>query len=147
MNLNVKDQNESHAKNYLSMIASKGLCNVIQSDTRTDLARNTSTLIDHILVRVIGKKIESAVIELNISDHYAIYCRLVTQINTDRRPKTMQQYINSRKVAQGMTNTNWDEFEQYNCVNELYEQFRKRYIDIIEAATTTREEKRKKHWV
>lgn len=85
MNIDVKVENIS-VNRYLDMIASKGLQNIVKSDTRVDISRGTATRIDHLLVRIKNKTVISTVIATNVADHYSLLCGI--RENPNIKPKT-----------------------------------------------------------
>lgn len=65
----------------------------------TRVTRTTQTFIGHCLVRVQHNDIISAVIEVNISDQYAIYSSLSVNDNEGLSQKEKQKQIPSRSLS------------------------------------------------
>ena len=60
------------SKKYEELCSLRGLKQVIETYTR--ITENSSTLIDHILTNSVETLSQSGVLEIALSDHYAIYC-------------------------------------------------------------------------
>lgn len=147
VNINIKDENNTYVCDYLSMIASKGLHNSIFSYTRVDPVRNTKTLIDHNFLRVKNAEIKSAVVELYISDHYALYCGVnpntITQKKTDK-----ERQILSHIVAQKINDFNWDELNLFTDVNEFYQHFKQTINTLVTSSTVLKKKRSTEHsWI
>ena len=70
-NINVLE-NSNLAKSYKEICSLHGLKQIIESFTR--ITEKTSTLIDHILTNATENVSQYGVLEIALSDHYAIYC-------------------------------------------------------------------------
>lgn len=147
-NINLKKVNDPQVNKYLEVMASKGLTNVINQSTRVNIAANTSTIIDHIFVSITKEDIVSAVIETDISDHYATM--YATRNYAERQIiEEMPIKINQHKVNQLIEETNWQSLCEETDVERLYNNFVHKMNDIYTQSTkvTNTKNRKQKTWM
>lgn len=122
MNIDIKKDSIPSVSRYLDMIAAKGLQSMILSNTRVDLNRGSETKIDHCLTRIKQRKLYSAVIEISVADHFALFCGAY-----EREKNTVEQadkfIISENKVTEYLLRINWEDIYSLTNVNDFYNKF------------------------
>lgn len=149
MNINMRNSSDSQVQKYKEVMASKGLTNVILQSTRIDVSAGSSTLIDHIFATISKQDMKSALIETDISDHFATMFATTNHIKrvVDNE---LNVKINQRKVNQLIQQTNWQEMCCENDVERLYNLFVQKMNSIYtqsRTVMTNRKNRQNKPWI
>lgn len=149
MNINIKNSSNPQVLKYMEVMASKGLTNVILQSTRIDVSAGSSTIIDHIFVTISNQDIISALIETDISDHFAT---MYATTNHTKRvlDNEMNVRIDQRKANQIIQQTNWQELCYETDVERLYNLFVEKMNSIyVQARTviTIKNNRQNKPWI
>lgn len=137
MNIDISKSEKNHVKDYLEMLASHGLMNVIQDNTRVDLSRGTSTLIQHIVVNMADTPILSSVIESDISDHYAVFYGSMNS-STSTKQESRISFIQNSMVDERILSTDWGILLASNDVDEIYNKISATMQNIYENSTVNK---------
>lgn len=123
INIDILKENK-HTLDYLEMYSTLGFqnCNPFEI-TREDLARNTTSNIDHVLVR--GNHItdiKTFIVQTLISDHFSIFFHATLK---SKRPKPRSisdetRYMNGKLVGQLIRSHDWTILTNCNDPTELY---------------------------
>lgn len=137
INIDILKDNES--LHYKDVISSNGLvmCNDV-IPTRVDIGKGSKTNIDHAIVRIKNKNsiVHSSIIELTISDHYAIQIDLETGTNERNEPKIPQKMcLDQTKINLLIHSTDWerigDEGDAETIYKSIYNKFQEIYTKSI----------------
>lgn len=84
MNINLLDLDKEDVINYLDILESNDLCNVIDQPTR--IQKNCATLIDHVLItNKLVQKHKAYIIKSDISDHFMQLCEIQVPLKNSTR--------------------------------------------------------------
>ena len=123
---NINVRNNCHlAKSYKEICSLHGLKQIIDSFTR--ICEKTSTLIDHILTNSTENILQSGVLEIALSDHYAIYCTRKVQ----RQKFHKHNYVNIRSLknysknllVEELSAIQFPDYSLYDSVDKAYDDF------------------------
>jgi hypothetical protein len=127
MNINLFDTDDSAVSKYENTMAEHGLLKLIDLPTREEFSGNnfSSSLIDHIFVRVKDLSHISAVLKYKISDHYAICAMLYVQ--TRDPTKQTFEFTDYKAVNNNLSSYNWNRCKNLsspcktleNCANYI----------------------------
>lgn len=130
INVNILNNLEVDVNNYICTLAELGFFSYVTKPTRE--AENTSSLIDHIFIRVNNKNLlkqisfQSYIFETNITDHYT----LLLSANIINNPKKVNKTnriksktINYAKLNNKLSTENWHEVTQINDPEIAYNIF------------------------
>ena len=139
ININILDSNEK-IKEYRHILSKYGLmCYNDSIPTRVDHTRNSSTLIDHMFARTKRdiRKINTYIVETNISDHYSIFISLEQNERHDVPPAEQMKktYLNEQMVRHFIQRTNWQMILEEQDPNEIYQFIKKKFISIYAEST------------
>jgi hypothetical protein len=114
MNINLFDAEDPAVAKYEDVMAEHGLLKLIDLLTREEFSGSnySSTLIDHIYVRVKNLSHISAVLKHIISDHYSICAMLYVQ--TRDPTKHTFEYTDFKAVKKDLSSYNWNRGKNLN---------------------------------
>lgn len=120
---------------YVSSMSECGLTSAISDYTRIETRGNNTTrsCIDHIFTRTRSLDLYSAALGTVMADHRMLVLSCVgfdpTQIQVDT--KTIQK-IDSVKMKSLLNNVNWNEIDDIECTNEIYDYIIKQFNKCYE---------------
>jgi hypothetical protein len=130
MNLDILSQS-AESDNYLSLLSSKGMLNLVNEPTR--IKGNSSTCLDHVFVRFFKKgnlqfDFKANVFHYNLTDHSTVlfsihFCNPIT--------KDTEEYysqIDLEKLTAELINVDWACVYEKNTVSDAFQCF----IDVLE---------------
>ena len=123
-----------HVRDFFNFVFQNGIFHVINRPTRV-----SATIIDHILTNtLIDSDIQSGIIKTDISDHFAVFSLLKTNLELTNIKKTIiKKDINEGSMKYFKTifnNTDWDLLIQTSSTNYSYNIFFERFIKIYDQA-------------
>ena len=126
-----------HARDFFNFVFQSGIFPVINIPTRA--TKSNATIIDHILTKtLIDLHIQSGIIKTDISDHFAVFSLLKTNLELTNIKKTIiKKDINEGSMKYFKTifnNTDWDLLTQTWSTNDSYNMFLERFIKIYDQA-------------
>lgn len=124
---------------YLDFISSSGLQSCNNMSTREDTKKNTSTNIDHVLVRFksIPAYIAAGRVETDISDHYSLFFTVDHESKLITKADTIKEIsrIDNEKAKLMIAETDWSNVMKQKKSEQIYEEFTKKMLDIYDKAT------------
>ena len=126
-----------HFRDFFNFVFRSGIFPVINIPTRA--TKLSATMIDHILTKpLIDLHIQSGIIKTDISDHFAVFSLLKTNLELTNIKKTIiKKDINEGSMKYFKTifnNTDWDLLTQTSSTNDSYNMFLERFIKIYDQA-------------
>ena len=126
-----------YVRDFFNFVYRSGIFPVINIPTRA--TKSSATIIDHILIKtLIDTHIQSGIIKTNISDHFAVFSSLKTNLELTNIKKTIiKKDINEGSMKYFKTifnNTDWDLLTQTSSTNDSYNIFIERFIKIYDQA-------------
>ena len=138
-NIDVSQTNNQKVCDYLSMIESIGMQQVISSPTR--VTDSTSSVIDHIYTNVYNPTIHSGVIETDISDHFPIFIIFESKNKNknDFMRKTSRSYksFNAQSFHEDLGKIKWAHICRYEDVNTAYRVFHDMFVKVCDKHAPT----------
>ena len=108
----------------------------------TRLSKQKHSCLDHILTNTMENNIFSGTIKCDLSDHLPTFYISTTNSNFNDQisnlSTTNKQYIHYDRLAQYITNTNWDNIFISECLNTNYTLFIKTLQNLIAKCTLER---------
>ena len=135
LNINSLDYSRNiHVRDFFNFVFQNGIFHVINRPTRV-----SATIIDHILTNtLIDSDIQSGIIKTDISDHFAVFSLLKTNLEQTNIKKTIiKRDINEDSMKYFKTifkSTDWDLITQTSSANDSYDIFLERFIKIYDQA-------------
>ena len=135
LNINSLDYSRNiHVRDFFNFVFQNGIFHVINRPTRV-----SATIIDHILTNtLIDSDIQSGIIKTDISDHFAVFSLLKTNLEQTNIKKTIiKRDINedSTKYLKTIFNsTDWELLTQTSSTNDSYNMFLESFIKIYDQA-------------
>ena len=131
-NINVLDRSNI-SKRYKEICSFHGLKQVIESYTR--ITDNTSTLIDHVLTNSVENMSQHGVLEIALSDHYAIYCTRKTQKQKYHKHKfitvrSLKRYSKTL-LLEKLNTLVFPDYSSYENMDTAYSEFTEEISKII----------------
>jgi hypothetical protein len=148
--------NSRVSNNYLNVLYSNGFHSYVNIPTR--VTENSKTCIDHCFIRLknntqCNPKIKSAVIEVQITDHYPIVAQIPMETFQQQHTKnTLRERIDYDKLYHDLSNETWKEITSTN-VNKKVETFQNIIIKhinnntMIYSKTTNKNTTKLKPWI
>lgn len=125
-------QRKGSGREYLDLISSYGFESLINKPTR--IFNNTRSCIDHAIVRNSKKlNIESSILELDITDHYAIELSIGGLDTTVRRPKYCK-VLDKDMLSRQLRLADWGRVMNEDNVNCCTTQFYGVYNSCVDAS-------------
>lgn len=145
-NIDIADNSNSAVEEYQSLMASKGLVEVITDYTREEVRHNlvTKSCIDHIYIRT-GQhfnEIMGGIVKTKISDHYPIGVKLgyaMTCKNYNRDNMRQSRKLNETLLKKELVNINWDD-TPLDDVNNAFEHIQQKFDKAYENSEIRAEE-------
>lgn len=136
INIDVKKSklNISYVKDYLEMLSSSRLLNVITKCTRIDPRNGTKSLIDHILVSKVDNPIYTVVIENEITDHYPTLYYIKTERHAEKQIVS-SKHISNYKLNQLIREENWSSVLKEENAERMYNTFASKLKDLYMKST------------
>ena len=146
-NICMKNKNSDIYKKYSNILNMYALEQLISKPTR--ISSSSSSLIDHILCNTSEKICQSGVIEVGISDHFAIFCtRKTTREHTGKqstvRIRSLKHYTQEAFIEK-LEQTDWSELYLCRNVNQAWEMFRKLFQSTLNSIAPYKEIKIKQN--
>ena len=115
----------------------------------TRVTTGSSTIIDHVLTSFPERVTQSGVIDIGLSDHQLIYC--TRKISRIKRGSHKQIKIRSFKhytvylFEQGLSKLNFPNYRNFNDMNEAYNDFIQKIMNIIDKVAPLKERRVKQN--
>ena len=133
-NIDVSQTIDQKIYDYLSMIESVGLQQVISSPTR--VTNSTSSVIDHIYTNVYNHAIHSGVIETDVSDHFPIFVIFESKNKNKtalvRKVARSYKSFNIQSFHEDLGKINWAHVCRYKDVNIAYKVFYDMFVKVCD---------------
>ena len=134
-------------KATMNFLHFSGLKQLIKVSTRT--TTSSSTIIDHILASYPERVTQCGVIDISLSDHQLIYC--TRKISRIKRGSHKQIQFRSFKhyavdlFEQELSKLNFPNYQNYNEINEAYNDFIQKNMSVIGKAAPIKEKRVKQN--
>lgn len=134
-NIDVMCPSRSGVTEYLDILYSYGLQNLIDAYTREEyLAEKiTKTCIDHIIVRTSNFKFLAGIIKQKVADHFFVTLKIVGNQNFDRKRQEYKHILDNWKVDHNIKKFNWDALLNLDHIS-LYKAVVKKFRNIYDGS-------------
>ena len=138
LNINSLDYSRNtHVRDFFNFVFQNVVFPVINRPTR--VTKSSAAIIDHIVTStLIDSHIQSGIIKTDISDHFAVFSLLKTDLEQTNIKKTIiKRDINedSTKYLKTIFNsTDWELLTQTSSTNDSYNMFLESFIKIYDQA-------------
>ena len=133
-NIDVSQTIDQKIYDYLSMIESIGMQQVISSPTR--VTNSTSSVIDHVYTNVYNVAIHSGVIETDVSDHFPIFVIFESKNKNKtalvRKVARSYKSFNIQSFHEDLGKINWAHVCRYKDVNIAYRVFYDMFVNVCD---------------
>ena len=138
LNPNNDSYNETTVKRYINLLNSTGFANTIITPTRFGLHKNS--MIDHILINSLTRKIKTCTVDYVLSDHQPC----VASIKTNHRvlkPKNnkVRESINYCKLSELVNMQDWHQLFDHNDACTSVQNFQATLSSLIKESTTRKQ--------
>lgn len=135
ININILNSTQSYVQNYLNLLSNYGFISVINSPTR--ITTMSKTQVDHIFVRHPNMNLfRSVIFDIYLTDHCLLGLNFnpfskLNELNASNDTVIQRDLINFDLLKMNLEVENWDVCLLSNNVNDVYDAFHDKLLDII----------------
>lgn len=144
-NIDISDETKYGVSNYLDVLSSFGLENVILDYTREEYygCKITKSCIDHIITRLGNVTLVPAVIKQKVADHYCIALAVLVEnpANYTSNRTVLKAVLDDKKIDRQISAYDWNSLGMYDHIT-TYNLLVNRFKEIYKTSSTIKKIKK-----